>query len=75
MLLAVVAAQLMAELRMYGIALLANRLNAAKDAFFFSFTGSIVYGHGKPANVNKATRTVVALLCDTLFLYVARCGV
>eukprot|EP00759_Apiculatamorpha_spiralis_P043201 PhF_6_TR40759/c1_g1_i1/m.61407 len=39
----------------------------AADYMFSSFTGSLVYGHGNPKNINKHVCTAVSLLCDTLF--------
>lgn len=34
------------ELRTYGLYLNSNNDNAAKDYFFSSLTGAVVYGHG-----------------------------
>ena len=70
LLLLVFSAQLMAELRDYGIKLVQGQVKAAKDSFFFSFTGSVVYGHGKPHRISVVTRTTATLLCDALYLYV-----
>lgn len=43
----------------------------AKDSFFFSFTGAIVYGHGIPKNISDRMRLVVGLLSDGLFLVIS----
>lgn len=60
------------ELRQYGFYLRdTSTLDEAKDHFFFSFTGSVVYGHGKPSNLSSVFRTVVAVLSDGLFLVIS----
>ena len=64
--------QFLFELRRYGNLL--QRIedkDEAKDSFFFSFTGAIVYGHGKPNNISKRMRLFVSLLSDTLFLVIS----
>ena len=43
----------------------------AKDSFFYSFTGSIVYGHGKPNNISSKLRLLVSILSDALFLIIS----
>ncbi len=43
-------------------------LHPCLPAFFHSFTGAVVYGHGTPTNVPKALRPVVAILSDALFM-------
>ena len=60
--------QFLFELRRYGNLL--QRIED-KDSFFFSFTGAIVYGHGKPNNISKRMRLFVSLLSDTLFLVIS----
>ncbi len=61
--------QFMIELQTYG-ALMGNieQRDQARDSFFYSFTGSIVYGHGKPRNISSKLRFVVSLLSDAFFL-------
>lgn len=43
----------------------------AKDSFFFSFTGAIVYGHGTPNNISDRMRLLVGILSDGLFLVIS----
>ena len=77
----VFANQFLLELRQYGN-VLQKKENSTKEAneeatkkaresFFFSFTGAIVYGHGKPNNLSKGMRLVVTLLSDTLFMVIS----
>ena len=72
LLLLLFTAQFLSELRVYGQ--LMKRVedkDKAKDSFFFSFTGAIVYGHGAPANISERMRLVVGLLSDGLFLVIS----
>lgn len=64
--------QFVSELRRYG-QLMKNveDKDKAKDSFFFSFTGAIVYGHGAPRNISDRTRLLVGLLSDGLFLVIS----
>ena len=63
--------QFLIELRRYGYFLRdVNMKDDAKDYFFFSFTGSIVYGHGKPNTISSYFRTIVSLITDGLFLVI-----
>jgi hypothetical protein len=63
--------QFLIELRRYGYFLRdVNMKDDAKDYFFFSFTGSIVYGHGKPDTISPYFRTTVSLITDGLFLVI-----
>jgi hypothetical protein len=66
------AAQFTAELTEYG-GLMARPADKdrAKDSFFYSFTGAVVYGHGKPRNISARFKAVVAFLTDGLFLVVS----
>ena len=64
--------QFLKELRVYGSLMVdPAHKDKAKDSFFFSFTGAIVYGHGKPNNISKRMRLIVAVLSDALFLVVS----
>ena len=72
LLIIVFATQFLFELKLYGHLL--QRIedkDEAKDSFFFSFTGAIVYGHGKPNNISKKMRMVVSILSDALFLVIS----
>eukprot|EP01083_Nonionella_stella_P143560 446453_1 len=40
----------------------------AKEIYFHSFLGTIIYGHGRLKNVNKWNSKIVSLLADALFL-------
>jgi hypothetical protein len=72
LLIAVFSSQFLWELSTYGELLQKPEdKDAAKDSFFFSFTGSIVYGHGKPKNISFFLKTVVGLLTDGLFLVIS----
>lgn len=64
--------QFLSELTNYGILMrdVADK-DKAKDSFFYSFTGAIVYGHGKPNNISDRMRLVVGLLSDGLFLLIS----
>jgi hypothetical protein len=72
LLLVMFSLQFLVELRTYG-SLMTNieDKDQAKDSFFFSFTGSIVYGHGKPNNISSKLRLIVSVLSDALFLIVS----
>ena len=64
--------QFFLELRTYGYLMRKReRKNEAKDHFFYSFTGSIVYGHGNPSNLSSTFRMFVAVLTDGLFLVIS----
>jgi hypothetical protein len=64
--------QFLSELRGYGqLMKRAEDKDRAKDSFFFSFTGAIVYGHGAPAHISGRMRLLVGLLSDTLFLVIS----
>ena len=72
LLLLLFTAQFLSELRTYGQ--LMKRIedkDKAKDSFFFSFTGAIVYGHGSPNNISDRMRLLVGLLSDGLFLVIS----
>jgi hypothetical protein len=61
--------QFLSELRTYGQLMKhVEDKDLAKDSFFFSFTGAIVYGHGTPTNISERMRFVVAIISDALFL-------
>lgn len=65
--------QFLMELRKYGGLMKdVKDKHLAKDSFFFSFTGSIVYGHGNPNNVGEKMRTVVGIITDGLFLVISQ---
>ena len=69
LLIAVFSYQFFSELRIYGeLMTRPEDKDIAKDSFFFSFTGAIVYGHGNPSNISRRVRFLVAILSDTLFL-------
>jgi hypothetical protein len=72
LLLTMFSLQFLVELQTYG-SLMANieDKDKAKDSFFFSFTGSIVYGHGKPNNISSKLRLIVSVLSDALFLIIS----
>ena len=72
LLIVVFATQFLFELRLYG-SLMKDIVNKdkAKDSFFYSFTGSIVYGHGSPNNISDNMRLIVATLSDALFLVIS----
>ena len=64
--------QFFLELRKYGYLMRhRHKKDEAKDHFFYSFTGSIVYGHGNPNNLSSTFRLVVAVLTDGLFLVIS----
>lgn len=64
--------QFLLELRKYGYLMRSKATkDSAKDSFFFSFTGSIVYGHGNPNNLSSNFRMLVAVLTDGLFLVIS----
>ena len=64
--------QFFLELRKYGYLMREKETkNEAKDHFFYSFTGSIVYGHGNPTNLSSTFQMVVAILTDGLFLVIS----
>ncbi len=64
--------QFLSELRIYGYLMKdLDKKDKAKDSFFYSFTGAIVYGHGKPNNITDNMRMVVAVLSDGLFLIIS----
>jgi hypothetical protein len=66
------ATQFLSELKKYGRLMVnPDDKDEAKDSFFFSFTGAIVYGHGKPNNISPKMRLFVAILSDALFLVVS----
>jgi len=72
LLVVVFATQFLFELKLYGRLLQrVEDKDEAKDSFFFSFTGAIVYGHGKPNNISKRVRLVVSVLSDALFLVIS----
>ena len=64
--------QFVYELYKYGL-LLRDRKDKdiAKDQFFFSFTGSVVYGHGSPNNISDTKKLLIAGLSDGLFLVIS----
>lgn len=71
-LLLIFSSQFLSELRRYGQ--LMKRVedkDVAKDSFFYSFTGAIVYGHGTPRNISNRLRLLVGLLSDGLFLVIS----
>jgi hypothetical protein len=64
--------QFLMELKLYGrLMARIEDSDKAKDSFFYSFTGSIVYGHGKPRNISESMRLIVGLLSDGLFLIIS----
>jgi hypothetical protein len=64
--------QFLMELKLYGrLMARIEDSDKAKDSFFFSFTGSIVYGHGKPRNISDSMRLIVGMLSDGLFLIIS----
>jgi hypothetical protein len=72
LLLIVFSLQFLVELGHYGMLMKSiDDKDKAKDSFFFSFTGSIVYGHGKPNNISDKLRLVVSVLSDALFLIIS----
>lgn len=72
LLLLIFSTQFLFELRRYGC-LMRNMANKdkARDSFFFSFTGAIVYGHGNPNNISDNMRLLVATISDGLFLIIS----
>ena len=68
--------QFLVELRAYGLFLGHQRASgdkddkAARDYFFSSLTGAVVYGHGRAKWVSPAVRKAVSLLADTLYMTV-----
>ncbi len=72
LLLLVFTHQFVYELYKYGL-LLRDRKDkdVAKDQFFFSFTGSVVYGHGNPNNISDTKKTLISGLTDGLFLVIS----
>jgi hypothetical protein len=72
LLLVIFATQFLFELRLYG-ALMKNiqDKDRAKDSFFYSFTGAVVYGHGTPNNITDRMRLVISVLSDALFLVIS----
>jgi hypothetical protein len=65
--------QFLVELRKYGGLMRdVKDKHLAKDSFFFSFTGSIVYGHGNPNNISEKMRTIVGIITDGLFLVISQ---
>jgi hypothetical protein len=59
------------ELRTYSQLKYALRqTEEAKQFYFHSFVGTIIYGHGTLKNVNKLSSKLVGLLSDTLFLVI-----
>lgn len=72
LLIVIFSAQFLAELKVYGKLMRdVKDKDKAKDAFFFSFTGAIVYGHGSPTNISDRMRLLVGLLSDGLFLVIS----
>ena len=80
-----VCTQLLFELHTYGTALVRGYrmdggslkeqvLRSANERFFYSFTGSIVYGHGQPRGMLPFAQPIVPLLSDTLFMCVWCCS-
>uniref|UniRef100_A0A7S0XMZ2 Uncharacterized protein n=1 Tax=Elphidium margaritaceum TaxID=933848 RepID=A0A7S0XMZ2_9EUKA len=59
----------MYELRMYAVY---KRIECdkekARNYYFYSFVGTIIYGHGRLQNVNKLSAKLVSLLSDAAFL-------
>ena len=47
-----------------------KKTKVARDYFFFSFVGAVVYSHGEPKQMGKRLTSVVGLLSDGLFLFV-----
>jgi hypothetical protein len=69
-LLALYLRQLLSELRRFALLKRDGQGAAANELWFFSFCGSIIYGHGELRGVPKAAAALAALLSDTLFLVV-----
>ena len=47
-----------------------QRLQVAREYFFYSFVGAVVYSHGEPRQMGRRLTSVVGLLSDGLFLFV-----
>lgn len=65
--------QFLRELRRFGN--FKNReqnQKAANDCFFYSFVGSIIYGHGDIKNISRGMSVAVSLLSDVLFIIVTQ---
>ncbi len=59
------------EVHTYGILKYRKKeTKKARDFYFHSFVGTIIYGHGKLKTVNSKISMVIRLLCDSLFLAV-----
>lgn len=62
--------QLLFQLRRFGYLKRYGIKQDANDAFFYSFVGSIIYGHGEVKNISSKVAAIVTILADTLFLVV-----
>ena len=72
LLMVVFSTQFLFELRRYGCLMRKVKdKDKARDSFFYSFTGAIVYGHGNPNNISDNMRLLVATLSDGLFLVIS----
>jgi len=70
-LLAVFVVQFCRELRSFGLLKIRQgRQKEANDVLFYSFVGSIIYGHGEMRNVSARLAALVTILAETLFLVV-----
>ena len=49
-----------------------NNKEAAQNAYFYSFIGCVIYGHGSLKNVSKITSVVISILSNSLFLPVTQ---
>ncbi|ETO04236.1 hypothetical protein RFI_33164, partial [Reticulomyxa filosa] len=59
------------EVRRYGILrYLDGRRDDARNQYFHSFVGTIIYGHGYLKSVNSSISMIMRILCDTFFLSV-----
>ena len=63
--------RLIYELLMYGyMKFKKENIKAAREYYFYSLIGSIIYGHGKIKNINVLISKIMLLLCDTLFFII-----
>ncbi|ETO28106.1 hypothetical protein RFI_09026 [Reticulomyxa filosa] len=59
------------EVKTYGIYKYIDRDDEkARNHYFYSFVGTIIYGHGQFKSSNNKVSMIMRLLCDTLFLVI-----